>query len=125
MRGCFEQRNTTTVTVSELPVGVWTSSYVEHLTKLLQSKQIEAFTNRSSDTTVRATDRAAAAAAARARARAPRAPPWLLGPRELRPLRAGLIIIDQRAAAGVAGGGGGGGGVTHVCGGGRGGAGCV
>jgi DNA topoisomerase-2 len=50
--GCIEKLNTTTVRINELPVGTWTNTYTELLTKLAEGKQIERFTNLSTDTAV-------------------------------------------------------------------------
>ena len=33
--GVFERTNDTTVTVTELPIGIWTQNYKEHLEKLI------------------------------------------------------------------------------------------
>ena len=52
VQGCIEKVNTTTLRITELPVGVWTNTYMEMLTKLVEGKQIESFNNLSTDTAV-------------------------------------------------------------------------
>lgn len=52
VQGCIEKVNTTTLRITELPVGVWTNAYMEILTKFMESKQIETFKNLSTDTKV-------------------------------------------------------------------------
>ena len=52
VQGCIEKVNTTTLRVTELPIGVWTNTYMEMLTKLTEAKQIERFKNLSTDTSV-------------------------------------------------------------------------
>jgi DNA topoisomerase II len=52
VQGCIDKVNTTTLRVTELPIGVWTNTYVETLTNLAEAKQIESFKNLSTDTAV-------------------------------------------------------------------------
>jgi DNA topoisomerase-2 len=52
VKGCIEKVNTTTLRITELPIGLWTNTYMDILTKLLEAKQIESFKNLSTDTAV-------------------------------------------------------------------------
>ena len=52
VRGLIEKVNTTTLRVTELPVGTWTNMYVDFLSKQVEAKTIEGFTNLSTDTRV-------------------------------------------------------------------------
>ena len=50
--GVFERVNTTTIRVTELPIGMWTQKFIEHLHKLDEDKFIKDFTNHSTDVEV-------------------------------------------------------------------------
>lgn len=52
VQGCIEKVNTTTLMITELPIGLWTNAYMDILTKLMEAKQIESFKNLSTDTAV-------------------------------------------------------------------------
>ena len=52
VRGCVEKLNTTTLRITELPIGVWTNTYTTTLTQYADDKMIESFTNVSTDTGV-------------------------------------------------------------------------
>ena len=52
VRGCAEKVNSTTLMITELPVGTWTNNYTDFLTRCVEEKRIDGFSNRSSDTQV-------------------------------------------------------------------------
>ena len=52
VRGCVEKVNSTTLMITELPVGTWTNNYTDFLTRCVEEKRIDGFSNRSSDTQV-------------------------------------------------------------------------
>ena len=52
VKGCIEKINTTTLRITELPIGLWTSTYMDILTKFVEAKCIESFKNLSTDTAV-------------------------------------------------------------------------
>ena len=52
VRGCIKKLNTTTLRITELPIGMWTNTYTAVLTKYADNKLIESFTNVSTDTDV-------------------------------------------------------------------------
>ena len=51
-RGKWEIVNTTTIRITELPIGMWTQKFTDHLHKLIETKFIKGFSNHSGDTTV-------------------------------------------------------------------------
>lgn len=51
-RGKFEVINTTTIKISELPIGMWTQKFTDLLYKLNEDKFIKSFENHSGDTEV-------------------------------------------------------------------------
>lgn len=51
-RGKFEMVNTTTIKITELPIGMWTQKFSDLLYKLSEDKFIKSFANHSGDTEV-------------------------------------------------------------------------
>jgi len=48
----FGEMNTETLRITKLPIGMWTNTYTDVLTKYVDNKLIESFTNVSTDTDV-------------------------------------------------------------------------
>jgi len=51
-RGKYEIKNTTTIRFIELPIGMWTQKFIDHLHKLIEDRFIKDFVNHSTDTKV-------------------------------------------------------------------------
>lgn len=50
--GTFESINTTTIHITELPIGYWTQNFIEHLHKMIEAKTIKDFEDNSTETSV-------------------------------------------------------------------------
>jgi DNA topoisomerase-2 len=50
--GVYERINSTTIKITELPVGKWTSDYKEYLEQLVEKGSVKSFTNDSTESTV-------------------------------------------------------------------------
>jgi DNA topoisomerase-2 len=54
-RGIFSRDNTTTITITELPVGYWTTNFIVYLNKLVEDKFIKDFQDNSTEEDVHVT----------------------------------------------------------------------
>ena len=53
--GIFERTNSTTIKITELPIGTWTHDYITHLNKLIEVRDIKEFVDHSTESEVNIT----------------------------------------------------------------------
>ena len=50
--GVYEKVNTTTIRITELPIGMWTHTYIKYLNKMIEAKYIKSFIDNSTEVNV-------------------------------------------------------------------------